>query len=61
MAIPKSYKVTYLDNNGKKQVETTQDTISFYQRARAEGLTIIKVEKTWQRRERRGKENHDRR
>jgi len=39
-------KITYLDANGKKQTETTQDTISFYQRVRAEGLTVIKVEKT---------------
>jgi len=39
-------KITYLDAKGKKQTETTQDTISFYQRVRAEGLTVIKVEKT---------------
>jgi len=38
-------RITYLDSSGKKQVETTQDTVSFYQRVRAEGLTVIKVER----------------
>lgn len=39
----KIYVVTYLDSAGRKHVEDVTDTISFYQRARSEGLTVIDI------------------
>jgi len=40
---PKTYKITYLDAAGKKHVEDITDTVSFYQKVRSEGLTVISI------------------
>jgi len=42
-ANPKIYVITYLDAAGKKHVEDVTDTVSFYQRVRREGLTVISI------------------
>jgi len=40
---PKTYVIKYFDAAGKTHVEEMTDTVSFYQRVRREGLTVVDV------------------
>ena len=47
MACAKNYAVKYLDGFGREHFEITPDIITFYQRVRSEGLSVIEVVATW--------------
>ena len=47
MVCAKNYAVKYVDGSGREHFEITPDIITFNERVKSEGLTVIEVVATW--------------